>query len=426
MLHNRTIPICSGLLCLAAAAIFVNLSFSGSATAQVPAESEDPALLAWDYCNQPAEQQVPTQPSDSGAGQVPTQPADSAAGKAAGAPGATGGPGGGPATGQGVVPTPPAEEPPTEAEKAIDEAIKKIGKLQSVAADLEQHVEMLNQKFTITGRYLRAPNTRLYVLLTVSGGLPDTTGRFLQVCDGETLWEYELVLDQSFYRRLSIKPILERLNSPDLDPELRTRATTQMGVAGPETLMVGLRKTLRFDQREEAVLDGKKVWKYHGTWKNRQGLTFNAQPVNPLGPLPPYIPMDATLFLGMDDGWPYKLSLLGREASDLADIRKKGPDGKIVGSKSSREKIPRTTITMTYSNVKLNAVIRQDEFVFQAPANASVADDTESLLKTLDRALEASAQKKKTDAASKDGVILDQPIAVPAPGGAAGESKPGG
>ena len=43
--------------------------------------------------------------------------------------------------------------------------------------------------------------------------------------------------------------------------------------------------------------------------------------------------------------------------------------------------------------------------MFQAPANATVADDTESLVKTLDRALEAAAQKKKTDAARKDGDI---------------------
>jgi outer membrane lipoprotein-sorting protein len=426
MLHNRTIPICSGLLCLAGAAIFVALSFSRTASAQVPAESLDPALLAWDYCSQATDEQVPSQSSQAAGGQVPAQPAESAIGKGASPSGPSAAPRGSAATGPGSIPAAPTEEPPTEAERAIDLAIRQISKLESVAAELEQDVEMLNQKFRITGRYLKAPKTRLYVLLMVSGGLADTTGRFLQVCDGETLWEYELVLDQSYYRKLSIKPVLERLNSPDLDPEIRIKATTQMGVAGPETLLVGLRKTLHFDQKEEATLDGRKVWRFHGTWKSRQGLAFNSQPVNPIGPLPPYIPMDATLYLGKDDGWPYKLILQGRETSDMADTRKKGPDGKIIGSKASREKVPRTKITMTYSNVKLNAAIRQDEFVFQPPANASVADDTESLLKTLDRALEASAQKKKNEAASKDGAILDKPIEVPVPGGAPGEPKPGG
>ena len=80
---------------------------------------------------------------------------------------------------------------------------------------------------------MKAPNIRIYDLLEMGDGLADSNGQFLQVCDGETLWEYEVVLDQPFYRKLSIKPILERLNSPDLDPEIRSKATTQMGVAGP-------------------------------------------------------------------------------------------------------------------------------------------------------------------------------------------------
>ena len=165
------------------------------------------------------------------------------------------------------------------------------------------------------------------------------------------------MLDQPFYRKLSIKPILERLNSPDLDPEIRIKATTQMGVSGPETLLVGLRKTLRFDMKEEAVLDGRKVWKFHGIWKNRQGLivrvagrsirwarcrrTFRWTP---------------RLYLGVEDGWPYQLILEGRASSrPVQTLAGRARTGRPIGSKASSEKIPRSTITMTYSNVKLNA-----------------------------------------------------------------------
>jgi outer membrane lipoprotein-sorting protein len=347
--------------------------------------------------------------SQLGAQQVPAQPANNAAGPV----GAAAGPG-----------SPAPEEPPTEAERAIDAAIAKIAKLESVAANVEQEVDMLNQKFKITGRYLKAPNIRIYNLLKISDGLPDSGGTFLQVCDGELLWEYEVVLDQPYYRKLKIKPILERLNSPDLDPDIRSKAMTQMGVAGPETLLIGLRRNLRFDIKEEAVLDGRKVWKFHGTWKTRQGLMFDSRQVNLTGVLPPYIPMDATLYLGVEDGWPYKLILEGRAASSMYDPRRIGPDGRPVGSKSSIEKIPRSKITLVYLDVKLNQPIRTDEFVFQAPANVSVSDDTESIVKTLDRALEVSAQKKKADALTKDGDILNQPIEVPAPGAQKNDSKP--
>jgi outer membrane lipoprotein-sorting protein len=317
--------------------------------------------------------------------------------------------------------TPPAEEPPTEAERFIDEAIKTIAKLQSVSATVEQDVEMLAQKFKITGRYLKAQNWRVYLLLVING-LPDSSGRSLQVCDGETLWEYQLVLDQSHYNKLSVKPIIERLNSPDLDVELRKQALTQMGLAGPETLLVGLRKTIKFDQKEEAVLDGRKVWKLHGTWKNRQGLVGpDSRPVNNLGPLPPYIPMDAVLYLGKEDSWPYQLTLTGRPPTELYETRRIGPDGRPIGAKGSIEKIPRSIIKLSYLEVKLNVPIKAEEFSFQAPSNAIVDDNTEAILKGLDRALEIEAQKKKTEAARKEGALLDEPIDVPP---STGESKP--
>src|SRR5262249_898576 len=95
------------------------------------------------------------------------------------------------------------EEPPTPAERILVEAIAKVAKLQSVAADLEQSVKMLNQQLTIKGRYLKAPNRRVYLRLTVTG-LPDTEGTTLQICDGETLWDYQAVLDSQTYRKLSI------------------------------------------------------------------------------------------------------------------------------------------------------------------------------------------------------------------------------
>ncbi len=110
----------------------------------------------------------------------------------------------------GGAPAEPAQEPPTDAEKQIDEAIAAIKNLKSVAADLVQSVEMLNLKFTIKGRFMRAPNTHLYLRLTLSG-LTDSTGTTLQVCDGDILWDYQQVLEKHMYRKLSIKPILEAL-----------------------------------------------------------------------------------------------------------------------------------------------------------------------------------------------------------------------
>jgi outer membrane lipoprotein-sorting protein len=366
----------------------------------VPAALALAIIAAWLLRTTSAQQQAP---------QTPAVPPGTAGGSAA------------QATAGLPAPAPQPEEPPTDAERTIDAAVKMIAKLQSVTAKLVQSVDMLSHKFTITGEYKRAPGARIRLLLTVAG-LHDSDGTTLQVCDGETLWDYQQILDRQVYRKLTIKPVLERLNSPDLDPKIKTQAITQMGLSGPETLLVGLRKYVKFDQKEEVELQtaagaktGKRAWKLHGIWKNRQGLMGpDARPVSPLGILPPYIPMDVTLYLGKDDGWPYLLLLQGRPSTALLE-RPIGPDGRAVGAKSSMEKIPRTIITLEYSDVTLNRPIDVGEFAFQAPANATVDDSTEALIKGLDRELEREAQKKKSEAARKEGAVIDQSINLPAP-----------
>jgi outer membrane lipoprotein-sorting protein len=326
---------------------------------------------------------------------------------------------------QGVAPSPkaaapgapaePATEPPTEAERLIDLAIKKIAGLNAVAADLVQNVEMLKQKFAIKGRYLKATPSRIYLRLDITG-LPDSSGRMLQICDGETLWDYQKVLDSEFYQKKSIKPILERLNSPEIDAKMRDQYLSLLGFSGPDTLLVGLRKSVKFDQKEEGELEGKPVWILRGTWRNRNGLVGPDQrPLPPTGPLPAYVPSLATLFLGKEDGWPYKVIMVGKLPTLLQDTRRPGPDGRLTGVKTSAEKVDPSRVELVYSNVQINPRIRPEEFAFQAPPNANVEDTTEMILKGLDQAILQQSMQKRTEAAQKEGPLLDQGFEIPKP-----------
>ena len=308
----------------------------------------------------------------------------------------------------------PAEEPPTPAERDIDEAIKKVASLKSVSAELVQEVNMLNQKYSVKGTYRKGPNHLVYLRLTVSG-LADSEATSLQVCDGETLWDYQVVLSSSFYRKMSIKPILERLHSPELNPALRDQAITQMGMSGPETLLAGLRKSVKFNLKEEGELDGKKMWKFRGMWRSRQGLVgLDGRPVAASGFLPPYMPMDATLYLGKEDGWPYQLVLVGRKPTVLTDTRRTGPSGRPVAAKGAIDKVIPGEIKLIYKDVKLNTKLRLEEFAFQAPPTANVDDNTEMVIKGLDQAIQMEIQRKKNESAKTDGPLLDQPAGVPA------------
>lgn len=310
-------------------------------------------------------------------------------------------------------PAEPPQEPPTEAERLIDLSIKKVAGLKSVSADLAQEVQMLKQNFSIKGRYLKAPSSRIYLKLTVTG-LPDSSGTMLQVCDGETLWDYQQILEQQIYRRLSIKPIFEQLNSPEIDAKTRDQVMTQLGFTGPEALLVGLRKSVKFDQNEEDTLDGKPVWVLRGTWRNRNGLVGPDQrPLPPTGPLPAFVPSLATLYLGQKDGWPYKMVLVGKVPTILQDTRRVGPDGRLIGSRASVEKVEPSTIRLTYSNVLLEPVIRPEEFAFQAPPGANVEDTTETTRKILDQAVQFQAAQKRAEATKQDGPVLDQSIEIP-------------
>jgi outer membrane lipoprotein-sorting protein len=300
------------------------------------------------------------------------------------------------------------EEPPTKAELDIDVAITKVANLKSVTAEVLQEINLLNQKYSIKGSYRKGPNNLVYLRLNVSG-LADSEATSLQVCDGETLWDYQVVLNAPFYRKMSIKPILERLHSPELNPKLRDQAIAQMGMGGPETVLLGLRKAMKFNLKEEGELDGKKMWKFRGTWKSRQGLIgLDGRPVAAAGFLPVYIPMDATLYLGKEDGWPYQLVLVGRKPSVL-ETRRTGPDGRPVAVKGSIDKVIPGEIKLVYTDVKLNAKLRLEEFAFQAPPTANVDDSTEMLIKGLDQAIQVEIQRKKNEAAKKEGALLDQP-----------------
>ncbi len=310
-------------------------------------------------------------------------------------------------------PTAPAQSaapaaPPTEAEKLIDEAVKKIAALNSIAAEIEEQVDMLGQHFMVKGKYLKAPDYRVYLRLQVSG-LTDSKGTLLQVCDGNTLWDFRQVLDsQNYFKTGKIPQIMQKMNSAGFDPELREKAVSSMGMTGPEVLLTGLRKAIKFDQQEEDTFGNKPVWVLHGFWTSREGLVGpNQQPLHPFANLPAYIPSVVTLWLDKESGWPLKVLLVGKAPSVLEDTRPIGPDGKRIGPKAKAPKIQPSRIEMVYLNVKLNPTLKVEEFAFEPPPDARVDDNTEAVLSQLEQAIQLQAAQKKEAAKKSEG---DEPV----------------
>ena len=152
-----------------------------------------------------------------------------------------------------------AEEPPTPAEVLIDDGKAKIAKLQSAAADIEETIDMLNQHITLSGQYFKAPQYRIYFRLTL-GKLADSGGTTLQVCDGETLWDFQAILESQQYHKFSVKPVMERLNSPELDARIKELDAEIKYALG---------------DAEEGIIDGWRV-----TWKERHRSGYTVEPTS--------------------------------------------------------------------------------------------------------------------------------------------------
>jgi outer membrane lipoprotein-sorting protein len=307
------------------------------------------------------------------------------------------------------------DAPPTDAEKTVDEAIARLKALKSVSAELAQSNDVLGQKFEIKGTYLKSGNNRVYLKLTVNG-LGDASATTLQACDGTTLWDFRQVLDTQSYYKYTIGPILERLNNPALDASIRDQVITDLGFAGPDALLTGLRKKVAFNQKAAETLDGKKVWVIRGEWKDRTGLVGqNQQPLPPTVPLPPYMPANVAVWIGQEDGFPYKVEMYGNIPSMLAvDTRKLGPDNKPIGAKPPTSKVEPTRIVLLYTDVKINPTIKPELFGWQPPADAKgVQDLTETWLARIDQAIQYQTAMKKTEAAKAAEPTLPGAIDVP-------------
>jgi len=336
---------------------------------------------------------------------------DTPSGPAAAAPAEATPPGGLP----GLPLAPAKREPPTEAEKALDEAIRKVASLKSVSADITQTVDMLGQQFELRGRYLKAPEYRMYLKLSVFG-LNNTSGEILQVCDGKTLWDYNQILGTDrTYNRLDLAKVLAKINNRDFHADLRAPALERVGFAGPETLLAGLRNALRFNGKDADTIDGKPVWVLRGEWKDLASLTGPSQPsIAPNSPLPPYIPSLAQVWIGQEDGWPYRVWLEGHRPSIREDIdeREIGPDGKRVGRKGLARQVEVSKLVLTYSNVKVNPVVDKNTFAFPAPRDVSVLDRTDQFLILLER--DATLfQAEQQNAGPKESEL---PRSIPVPG----------
>ncbi len=290
------------------------------------------------------------------------------------------------------------ELPPTEAEKALDAAIEKLKAVETTAADVELSADILGQSFRVVGQYMKAPNLRSLINLKVEG-LGDVTGELQQVCDGIAFWDYQRVLESPRLRKVTLAPILKVLEKPEADATLKQSFLDNLGLAGPEAVLSGLRQSVMFDQMESGTLEEKAVVVIRGRWKDRVALAMPGGPqaAQGSGELPPYVPSIVTVWVGEEDGWPYQVKLEGRMPLIPMDDRVIGPSGRVEGRKSASKVEKPSSILMHYR--KSDHEVRLSDFVFQVPPNVEAMDDTDQIVTLMENQLAEQALRRRREAA---------------------------
>jgi len=311
-------------------------------------------------------------------------------------------------------PTPAAAIPPNDSTKfcknVLSSSIIRLRLRPRIAAKIVEDVDMLNQKFSLEGKYYKDAGLRIRFELNLKG-LGDANSTMLQVSDGKVLWEFNKVLNMQSYRRRDIVPILDRLKDPNLDDTFRMLIKTQLGFGGPEALLEGFMAKVAFDQFADEAVDGVQSYILGGTWVDRTGLmSLNDRPLAPTAPLPSYIPSNIRVFVDKETLWPYRIEMVGKAASMLQeDIRKIGPDGRPEGLKKPAPKVDPSRITLRYTLLPEDPADFDKQFIWQPPREAAslVEDDTEKFLAQLDQFIQIQINQKKAEAAKSEG---DQPL----------------
>lgn len=316
-------------------------------------------------------------------------------------------------------------------EQILDAAIEKVRALTTFSTDLRQTVEMLGHKFHGTGKYAVGTGHRMRFEVTVK--LTDTTGTLLEVSDGSKHWRSRHILDVRELTRVDMTRVRAIVDKPEFDTNIRGQLDRQLGFSGMLPLIEGVRDNLVFQSHEQAELGGKPVFVLKGIWKD--GLLPPAKPtatpppsasVGPAQPrdarsasesassttptsgtaatpasapvssapaggptapaaksapppssspfdVPDYVAVAAALWIDRETGWPYRVVL--ESAKDA--------------------KGPRTIITMEFDNPQIGGELPATLFVFEAPKDVEVTDETDRICQQLTVALQAMQDRER-------------------------------
>lgn len=221
----------------------------------------------------------------------------------------------------------------SEAQQRLLDAIKQVGALDWIRARIRQKTNVGGRTLLATGRHLQGPDLKLRRELNVEFG--STSSSLLEVCDGETLYFQQRIDETPDVKQVLVRDVLKELETAGLADQ-RSRWLRELGLARLGEYLSGIEQSHTFDRLEQGTLEGRTVVVLHGRWRPELIVKFaddlpkaeddseaaEEEAKSPV--LPPNIPDEVFVYLGAEDGVPYRVEFRkqtgGGKSTELVTI----------------------------------------------------------------------------------------------------------
>lgn len=245
-------------------------------------------------------------------------------------------------------------------------------------------LNLMNYGFAGEGEYIVGPENRMRYEIKIE--LPHTTGRLLEVSDGEILYTRHEILPKSSQKkdtkpagkekdkarvdllkpeitvtRRNVKTILSHLQRQP-DPNLYQRWIVDLGFGGLPALMASLDKSMEFTTARNDTVRGHTVTVLEGTWTDAQRNVWMSQGQTEL---PPIVPDLCRIAFDQETRFPLRVVFL-----------KRIPDSKGL----------RTMVTLDFVDVKLDEPVDAAIFTYKEDLDHPARELTEAVIDEIQRA----------------------------------------
>lgn len=234
---------------------------------------------------------------------------------------------------------------------------------ETLKADMVEVIEFGPRRFQAKGVYLRGTGHRLRLDLAVT--LENSTGRLLQISDGDILWT---VYDVGQTPRITRRDVTQILAAAEKSHN-RGDLALQLGLGGLPALLAAVERSMVLEPPIVAEIDGRTFHVIQGTWKPAYLAQFQEQarnlptPQKEPRPLPVHVPELVRIYLDAKTHFPYRIRYLKTSTKAGAE--------------------PRPILTLDFRNIVVEAPIDPTVFRYTVPDGANVADLTNYYLRQL-------------------------------------------